>query len=197
MLFIKYDGHFFSYQLHHTASPMVSYWIRDSLFGVSGAYWFSFSSGDGKGVMDPSTIHLSSHTFYCWIDCGDFLSSQSSDYPSMIQSKNTDPLINFIIGGRIHLAPMVMVEVVLVLLKPTYPHRKFILSQTGMMVVLFRIRIIAQHPLWCHLGVRIIQLVIIIVIHSVFLLFVVEVVLFLGPPTVPPIQLISGLMVVI
>ena len=92
---------------------------------------------------------------------------------------------------------MVMVEVVLVLLKPTYPHRKFILSQTGMMVGLFRIRIIAQHPLWCHLGVRIIQLVIIIVIHSVFLLFVVEVVLFLGPPTVPPIQLISGLMVVI
>ena len=70
---------------------MVSYWIRDSLFGVSGAYWFGFSSGDGKGVMDPSTIHLSSHTFYCWIDCGDFLSSQSSDYPSMIQSKNTDP----------------------------------------------------------------------------------------------------------
>ena len=46
--------------------------------------------------------------------------------------------------------------------------------------------VIAHHLLWCHIVVEIFQLVMLMVNNAVLLLEMVEVVLVLGPPNVPP-----------
>ena len=43
-----------------------------------------FAAGDRRDVVGTRTTHLSSQKIYCWLDSGDFVSSRSSDYTSMI-----------------------------------------------------------------------------------------------------------------
>ena len=101
-------------------------------------------------------------------------------------TKNTDPLICHIGGRRINSVIMVILEVVLVLVPPISPPRDFILVQTGMMRDSIHIWVIAQHSLWYHLGLGVIQLNMPTFINSVFLMVMLEVLLVLGAPTPPP-----------
>ena len=57
-----------------------------------------------------------------------------------------------------------VVEVVFVLGQPTSTLRKVISEVTGITGGLFHLRVIAQHPPWCHNPVRIINLVLWVVI---------------------------------
>ena len=63
---------------------MASYFSRD--YSVGAFICSSFSTGDsyGKGDVCSSTTHISSQKVDCWIDGGDFLSSQNRYYTSMI-----------------------------------------------------------------------------------------------------------------
>ena len=63
---------------------MVSYFIMDYPFDVSGGSSFFVATSDGKGDMYPSTTYLSSRKVDYWIYGGGFVSSQIRDYPSMI-----------------------------------------------------------------------------------------------------------------
>ena len=65
----------------------------------------------------------------------------------------------------INLVFIVMVAVVLVLVPPTSPPRKFILEQTVMMGGFGHLRVIIQHITWHHHSVRIIQLNMMMVTH--------------------------------
>ena len=71
---------------HHTASSEVSSQKSYYLAITTGGYSFDVVYIDVIGVEGPSTTHLSSHKVYCWLDGGDFVSSQSTDYLSMIHS---------------------------------------------------------------------------------------------------------------
>ena len=64
-----------------------------------------------------------------------------------------------------------------------------------MMVFFGHLRFIGQHPLWCYLGLGIIQLVLMVFLHSAELIVMVEVVLVLVPPTFPSRKLIVVLMI--
>ena len=66
---------------------MASSWIRYYPFGDSGGSLFGVTAGYVKGGVGTLTTHLSSHEFYCWVDCGSFVSSWSSDYSSMSHPK--------------------------------------------------------------------------------------------------------------
>ena len=93
------------------------------------------------------------------------------------------PIIHHIGGGRVNLALLVMVKVVLVLWQLTSPPRKLIWVKTGTMRGLGHLIVISKHYFWCHIGVGIIQLIPPIVINAVLLLLKIKVELILGPPT--------------
>ena len=65
---------------------MVSYWIMDYSFGVSGDGLFVVNAGDGRGGVVTRTANLYYQKVYCWLDGGDFVSSQSRDYTYMSHS---------------------------------------------------------------------------------------------------------------
>ena len=90
-----------------------------------------------------------------------------------------------------------MVELLLVLVKPIYPPIYFILVQTGMMGGFVHIGVITYNPPYFYLKVGIIQLMCLVIFHSVFLMFKVKVVWVLVPPTFHPGKFIGGLMMVI
>ena len=92
---------------------------------------------------------------------------------------------------------LVMVEVVLVIVTPTYTPRKLILAETGIMRVLGNLRVIEQDAPRYNNPVRIIQLVLLVVLHLVLMPVMVKVVWILGTPTLPTKNWIVGLMVVI
>ena len=109
----------------------------------------------------------------------------------------TGPIIYYIKKGRINLALLVMVEVVLVLRKPTStPIRVNLVRDRNDWFFGHPIVTTMNHP--CHyLGSGIIQLVMLVVIHLVLLLDMIKVVWVLVPPPPPPNKLIVGLMVAI
>ena len=78
---------------------------------------------------------------------------------------------------------LVMLDVVLVLEPPTFTPIKLMLEETGTRRGLVHIIVISQHPLWCHIGVGIIQSKLPIFPHLVLQLVVVEAVLGIVPPT--------------
>ena len=90
-----------------------------------------------------------------------------------------------------------MVEVLFLIVQPNSPPRKFIWEHTGMMGFFGYIIFIINYPIWCHHLVGIIQLLLMMVLHLVFLLAMVKLVWVLGPPTFPPRNFIVALMVVI
>ena len=71
---------------------------------------------------------------------------------------------------------MVMVDVVLVLVKPTSTPQNIIFADTGTIGLFKNLSVSTQHPPWCYLGVGIIQLVLLMVICLVLLLEMVKVV---------------------
>ena len=81
--------------------------------------------------------------------------------------------------------------------KPTCTPKKVIWVKTGIMGALVHLRIIVQHPQWRNFPVRNIQLVLLVVLHSMFILVLVMVkmVCYLGLTTLPHIYLIVGLVV--
>ena len=90
-----------------------------------------------------------------------------------------------------------MLEGVLAFRKPTSPPKKLVLEDTGMMDGFIHIRALAQHPMWNNIKVGVIWLVLWLVLHLMFLMFLVMVVWVLGPPTFTYRKFIVGLMVVI
>ena len=74
-------------------------------------------------------------------------------------------------------------EVVLVLVPPNFPTRKLILAQTDMMGGFSHLRVITQNKIWCNHGVRIIQMLLVMVLHYVLLMVMVKVMCVLVPPT--------------
>ena len=90
-----------------------------------------------------------------------------------------------------------MVYVVLVLVLPTSPPINFILAQTFMLGFLGHLRAIEQNPMWHHLILGIIQLVLLVVLRLLLVMLMVKVVLILVPSTFPTKMLIVRLMVVI
>ena len=87
-------------------------------------------------------------------------------HPWVIQIK-TGPIIFHIRGGRIILAMLVMIEVLLILWPPTSPSRKFILADIGTTMCLGHLIFIVIYSLWCHLVVGIIHSNLTILINSV------------------------------
>ena len=87
-----------------------------------------------------------------------------------------------------------MVEVVLVLGKPTSNPRNIFLAETGMVGIFRNLSVSTQRPPWSYLRVGMIQLVLLMVLCLVFLLYTVKVVWILGTPTLPTKKFIVGLM---
>ena len=69
-----------------------------------------------------------------------------------------------------------MVEVVLVLVKPTSTTKNIILAETGMVGLFRNLSVDTQHPPYRYLGVWFIQLVLLMVIYLVLLLDILKVV---------------------
>ena len=90
-----------------------------------------------------------------------------------------------------------MLDMVLVLEPPTYLTRKLILEKAGMMGGFRHLIVIEQHIRWYHIGLRIIQLLLLVVLHLVLLLINVRVMWIIGPPNFTINVLTVGLMVVI
>ena len=134
--------------------------------------------------MGSRTTQLSSHKFYCLLDCGDFVSYPSRDYPPMRHSAKKSPPLYHLVGRRIKLLILVMVGVLLSLGTHNSHPIKLIEAQT---------RMIFFHPYQnCQTASPVasswrsnIQLVLLVVIILVLILVKVKVVLFLGPPTFP------------
>ena len=72
---------------------MAPYFIRDYPCGSSVGCLVVISYGNGKCVVGPRTIYISSPKTYCWLYCGGFVSYMRSDYPSMSHS-NKDRLFS-------------------------------------------------------------------------------------------------------
>ena len=92
---------------------------------------------------------------------------------------------------------LVMVEVVLVIGIPTYPHKNIVLDEAGTMWCLFNISLSAHNPPRRYLGVGIVQLVLMIVLCLVLLMGMLKVVWVLVSTTLTPRKLMVVLMVVI
>ena len=92
---------------------------------------------------------------------------------------------------------LVRVEEVVVLHTPTSSPMKFILEYIGTVGDFGCIVVLVKHPMWYHILVGIILLVILVVLHLVLVIIAINVVLVLGSPTFPTIKLIVGLMVFI
>ena len=105
----------------------------------------------------------------------------------VIQTK-TDPILCHTRGSIINLSLMMMVKVVLVLVPPNYPLRKFIFQRHAWWGFLY-LSFIVQYSLWCHLGVVIIHLNIMTILRSVFLTVMVKAVLVLVTQTSNPVNL--------
>ena len=58
---------------------MVSSSSKDYPVVVLGVYSFGLGDGDGEGGVDTRTTHLNYQKVDCWIDGGNFLSSQSRE----------------------------------------------------------------------------------------------------------------------
>ena len=91
----RYDVRFRPYQSHHAEYPLVSSPSRVypdiaadySAFGVAANY--------GKCGVGPRTKNVFFNRDYCWLDCGNFVSSHSMHYLSMNHKKRQ--LLFFII----------------------------------------------------------------------------------------------------
>ena len=110
---------------------------------------------------------------------------------------NRGYLINNLRCWRIIIILLVMAEVSLVLVSPTFSTIKLILEETGLMGGFSHIRVLEQHPMWNNIWVRIKHLVLWVVINLLLVMVMVKVVWILGPPTFPPKKLIVILIVVI
>ena len=106
-------------------------------------------------------------------------------------------IINDIFGERIIVILLVTPEVVLAIGQSTSTPRNIILEEIGIMGMLRNIRISIQHPPWRYLGVRMIHLVLMMVLCLVLLMEMVNMVWFLGLPTLTTNKLIVRLMVMI
>ena len=139
-------------------------------FDASNEFSFSVVTFYGEGVVCPSNTQIYSQKVDCSIDCGNFVPSCSSDYPSMRHSNKYRFSSSFSrwvddnfstdgddIGG-------------------VGTTIKLISAQTSMMGCFVHLSVIAQQPLWNHLELGIIQLVLVIFPHLVFLLVILEVV---------------------
>ena len=106
-------------------------------------------------------------------------------------------IINDIFGERIIVILLVTPEVVLAIGQSTSTPRNIILEEIGIMGMLRNIRISIQHSPWRYLGVRMIHLVLMMVLCLVLLMEMVNMVWFLGLPTLTTNKLIVRLMVMI
>ena len=71
-------------QRNCTASNVASSYKRNYQFITTDGYLFGVISVDSRVGEGPRTTHLSYHKVSFWLDGGNFVSSQSRDYPSMI-----------------------------------------------------------------------------------------------------------------
>ena len=71
------NGVFQSSGHHHIASPILSYWIGNNLYGADYCSSFCAAVGDVRGSGGPKNTYLFSHKVYLWLDAGDFASSWS------------------------------------------------------------------------------------------------------------------------
>ena len=90
-----------------------------------------------------------------------------------------------------------MVEVMLVLGKPTYPPQNNILVEIGFMVGFRHITVSEKYTPWINHSMRIIQLLIRVVLTLVLVMEMLKVVWVIGPKTLTPRKFIVVLMVVI
>ena len=107
---------------------------------------------------------------------------------------NTGSLIHYIRGGAIILLLIAVVEVAFLIVPTTSTPRMFIFTEIGMLCGLCHLRVIEQHPTWSHHPVSIIKLVLMVVLSLLLHQVVLNVVLVLVSPTLPPIQIIVGFM---
>ena len=83
---------------------MASFFSRG--YSDNSTYCSSFGVAAGGGKCG---VGIYCQKYGCWVDGSNFVSSHSRDYPSMINSKNTGPLIHYLRGSMISLALLVMV----------------------------------------------------------------------------------------
>ena len=102
-----------------------------------------------------------------------------------------------ILGCRIIVFLMVMLEVVLILGLTTSPPKTIILEDIGILWGVVCIRSSENHNSLCRHSVRIIQIMLLVVVNLllVIVMYMVNVVWVLGPPTFPPKMLVVVLMV--
>ena len=89
---------------------------------------------------------------------------------------------------------LVLVDIVLVLGQPTSPPNMISLVETGMTGGVRNIITRAKNPPSCYLGVGVIHIMLLVIINLVLKLVMVKLVWDLGPPTLPPIKMIVGLL---
>ena len=82
-------------------------------------------------------------------------------------------------------------------MKSHFSSKKFLFEYIGRMGGLFHLGFTTQDPQWCHHLVNIIQFMFWVVLNLVLIKVMVKVLWVLGPPTLPPRNLIVVLMVII
>ena len=115
-------------------------------------------------------------------------------HPWFITTK-IGPLLHYLVGGRINLSILVMIDVVFILKQPISTSQQVDLGIDRYYGGFGNLSIIVHHPPCSCIGVGIIQLVLLLVIRLVLLLVMSEVVWVLGPITLTPIKMIVGYMV--
>ena len=98
---------------------MVSSLIRYYSDDTTVDYSFGVAAGDSKGGVVTKTTHLYSHKDDCWLYGGNFVSFHSRDYSSMSHSKKYRYPYLLSRRGCNDFVFLVMVEVVLIVGKPT------------------------------------------------------------------------------
>ena len=113
-------------QCHHIASPITLYWSSYYPVGAAGDSSFSFSDGDGKTGVGPSTTTFLPRKLIVGLMVEILCHLGVLIIYTLVTPTKIGPIIKYTGDGRTNLVLLVMVGVVLVFRQPTSPPIKMV-----------------------------------------------------------------------
>ena len=162
---------------------------KDYYVGMFGWFKFCVGYGDGIGGMGPRTA-LTTKSLIVRLIVLILCHLRVRIIDILVIHRSTGHTIHQILGNRIIVVLLVMDEVVFILGQPTYPPKKIILVDTGMMCVLIHIIDSAQYPTWYNNLVGVNNIMLQVILNLVFQLVMIKAVGVLGTLTFISIKMI-------